>query len=126
MAEEETLDPAAEAGSEAASTLEGGAYDVLKNRLNKLDKDLRDRLDKFNEKRKTVFGGQELEIIGNERIQTENNCIARDVVSIGDKLVFGYNVFMGMKQETAISDVFDVFRFDGRNFHPEEKSFPVM
>jgi len=102
----------------ADQAVAGGAYEVLRRRLQNLDQDLRDRLHKLNTRRKEVFGGQESQIVGNERIQTENNCVPRDIVSIGDLLVFGYNVFIGLKSETQISDVFNVHRFDGTEFHP--------
>ena len=49
MAEEETIDNpelAEAAATEQASNLAGGAYDVLRNRRQGLDKDLRERLEK--------------------------------------------------------------------------------
>ncbi|NQZ67768.1 MAG: DNA repair ATPase, partial [Lentisphaeria bacterium] len=64
---------------EGEANLEGGAYDVIRNRLLALNKNLLERVDKLNNKRKEVFGGQESVIIGNDRIQTENNCVARDI-----------------------------------------------
>src|SRR5690606_10270138 len=65
----------------------------------------------LNEQRKQVFGSTELSVTANERVRTENNCVPRDIVSVGDHLLFGYNVFLGLKSETSVSDVFALHRF---------------
>ena len=40
----------------------------------------------------------------------EHNCVARDIVQVGDCLLFGYNVFMGLKKTTRVEDVFSLYR----------------
>ena len=107
-----------QAGEEQA--LEGGAYEVLRKRLQTLDSQLVERLEKLNSRRKETFGGMESQIVGNERIHTDNNCVPRDLVGLGDLLIFGYNVFIGLKTETKLTDVFAVHRFDGTEFHAVE------
>jgi hypothetical protein len=50
-------------------------------------------------------------LLGSDRIRTENNCVPRDIVEAGGELLlFGYNVFIGLKTETQVSDVFSLHR----------------
>ena len=101
--------------------LEGGAYEVLRKRLQSLNSTLCETLEKINLRRKDVFGGQESQILGSERIQTDNKCIPRDITAVGNHFLFGYNVFIGLKSETQIGDVFSIRRFDGNEFHAPER-----
>ncbi|MFI6499943.1 DNA repair ATPase [Nonomuraea typhae] len=98
--------------------LEAGTYEVLRNRLQAQAKVLAQAAEAVNAERLKVFGGAELTLLGTERIRTENNCVPRDIVSVGEVMVFGYNVFIGLKPETAVDDVFAVHRFtrDGESF----------
>ncbi len=124
MADEEVKDPEAtgeeQGGEEQEESLKGGAYDVIRNRLLGLNRDLLDRVEKLNSKRKQVFGGTEAKIIGNDRIQTDNNCVARDIFSLGNLLVFGYNVFVGLRSEITLEDVFSVHKFADGEFKATE------
>ena len=95
------------------NSLEAGAYSIIRERLQKNGKDLQARLQELNSERRTVFGATETRLIANERISTENNCLARDIVPVGDDFFwFGYNVQIGLKAETHIKDVFSVYRYD--------------
>jgi len=107
-----------ESGSE--KTLQGGAYEVLRQRLESQDRELCSRLDKLNAKRKEVFGGHDSQLTGNERVQTENNCVPRDIIGVQDYLLFGYNVYIGLKSETTVRDVFNAYKFDGTEFKETE------
>jgi hypothetical protein len=89
-------------------TLEGGSYEVIRERLLKTATELGRRAEGLNARRKKEFGGQELTVIGNDRVRTENNCVPRDLVAVGKHLLFGFNVFMGLKQERSVSDVFSL------------------
>ncbi|MCF6467290.1 AAA family ATPase [Nonomuraea sp. MG754425] len=104
-----------------ATELEAGTYEVLRNRLQAQSRTLTAAAEALNEERLKVFGGAELRLLGTERIRTENNCVPRDIVSLGDVMLFGYNVFIGLKPETAVADVFAVHRFsrDGDSFRFE-------
>lgn len=97
-------------GGEA--TLEGGSYEVIRARLHSQADALATQANDLNARRKALFGGTELTVIGNERVRTENNCVPRDIVSVGKYLLFGYNVFIGLKKETVVSDVFSLHRFE--------------
>ena len=46
------------------------------------------------------------------RARTENNCVARDIVRVGDLLVFGCNVFMGLRKDIHAADVFSLYRLN--------------
>ena len=102
--------------------LEKTTYEIIQQRLKNQAIELQNKLDQLNRNRKEVFGAVETQLIANERITTENNCIARDLVAIGDHFIFGYNVHMGLRTEIKLSDVFSVFRFDcnDRSFRREK------
>jgi hypothetical protein len=89
---------------------QGGAYEVLRRRLEEQGARLRDIAGALNERRLAEFGESRLEVVGRLRIQTENNCIGRDIVPVGGLLLFGYNVFMGLKTTTRVEDVFGLYR----------------
>ena len=89
---------------------EGGAYEILCRRLADLGRELQTETYKLNDMRLKEFGRSTMDVIGRIRIRTENNCIARDIKRVGNYLLFGYNVFMGLKRETRIEDVFSLYR----------------
>ncbi len=99
--------------------LEGGAYEVIRARLDQHARALREGLDKLNAERLAVFGGVETALLGTERVSTEHNCIARDLVTIGKhRFLFGYNIQFGLKQTTDIGDVFSAY-----DYNPETRTF---
>ena len=97
--------------------LAAGTYEVLRNRLRDAATDLRSRIAKLNEERASVFGNIDTHLISTERVTTEHNCVPRDLVSIGDKFLFGYNVQFGLKSDIALADVFSVYSFSENLFH---------
>jgi MoxR-like ATPase len=99
--------------------LEGNTYEIIRNRLNGFGKQLRERLETLNQSRKDVFGSIETVLLNTERITTEHNCVPRDLVAIGNKFLFGYNVHFGLKTETHLADVFAVYDFKDQQFHQE-------
>lgn len=103
----------------------GGSYDVIRERLVAQAKDLAERASKLNAARVGEFGGTELAVIGNERVRTENNCLPRDILQVGGRLLFGYNVFLGLRSETSASDVFSLHNFeqDGETFDVSAVAF---
>ena len=108
-----------------AADLQGGSYDVIRKRLLEQAADLAARAENLNEKRKNVFGGAELSLVANPRVRTENNCISRDVVSVGGHLLFGFQVFLGLKTETNVGDVFAFYRLDRKEGTDEWDLAPV-
>ncbi len=89
---------------------EGGAYEVLNKRLQDQGQQLRKQIEIINQKRLEEFKRSDMEVIGRIRIRTENNSVARDIVRAGDWLLFGYNVFLGLKKETRVEDVFSLYK----------------
>ena len=116
MAQADLENSAAESGP--SQELEGGTYEIIRNRLNGHGQELQSRLEQLNEGRKEVFGSIETSLLATERITTPHNCVARDLVAIGERFLFGYNVFLGLKSETHINDVFSAYSFD-----PEQRTF---
>jgi hypothetical protein len=117
QAESENAAPAADAAPSVG--LDSSTYEIIRNRLQNSGKDLRSRLDQLNAARKDVFGSIETLLLSTERITTEHNCVARDMVAIGNQFLFGYNVHLGLKSETELSDVFAVYSFTDQTFHSE-------
>ena len=96
--------------------LEGGTYEIIRNRLNNQGDELRKRLEVLNEKRREIFGSVETALISNERITTDNNCIAQDIFVIGDHFLFGYNVTLGLKSEMTLEDIFACYHYQDKTF----------
>jgi len=94
----------------AQAVAEGGAYEVIRKRLCQQGRVLEDKARRLNEARLAEFGASELRLVDRIRVRTENHCIARDMVQVGDWLLFGYNVFIGLKREAQVGDVFALFR----------------
>ena len=104
----------------AVDKLEGGTYEIIRNRLDKQGRELRSRLDGLNETRKEIFGSVATELLSSERISTDNNCLSQDIFVCGEKFLFGYNVMLGLKSELAMEDVLSVFRHEEGTFKRDE------
>lgn len=97
-------------------SLESGTYEVIKKRLLKHGNDLDERLKKLNAARKKVFGSIDSTIVASERLVTDNNCVPRDMIPVGDYFIFGYNVHMGLKSKVELEDVFSMYEYKDRTF----------
>ncbi|MFD5252520.1 DNA repair ATPase [Streptomyces bobili] len=86
--------------------LDTGTYEVLRDRLSAQAAELGDRAEALNARRTEEFGSTRLELAGTERLRTEHTCVPRDIVSVGDILLFGHNVLLGRGPETTVGDVF--------------------
>ena len=104
---------------EQTNQLEGGTYEIIQSRLQKHKTDLVDRLSTLNISRKEVFGAVETKLIANDRINTENSCIARDIVALGNQCLFGYNVHFGLRTEIKLTDVFSVYTYQDQRFQEQ-------
>ncbi|HEY7773898.1 MAG TPA: DNA repair ATPase [Marinagarivorans sp.] len=94
-----------------SAVAQGGAYEVIRQRLLEQGKALKAATDRVNAERLEEFGSTDMDVIARVRVRTENNSAARDIVQVGEYLLFGYNVFIGLKKETKIDDVFSLFSF---------------
>jgi ATPase involved in DNA repair/AAA domain (dynein-related subfamily) len=101
---------------EGPLTLDAGTYEVLRARLGAQAKELAARAEALNDRRIATFGGQQTTLLGTERIRTENNCVPRDIAHVGGVMLFGYNVFIGLKSETSVADVFAVHEYADGTF----------
>lgn len=99
--------------------LDAGTYEVLRGRLREAAGEIRSRVAALNKARAEVFGNIETRLLETVRVTTEHNCMPRDMVAIGDRFLFGYNVQFGLKSETHLADVFAVYRFADHQFHSE-------
>ncbi|MGG1920439.1 DNA repair ATPase [Chryseobacterium sp. NRRL B-14798] len=100
--------------------LNSGTYEIIQNRLNEQKNDLIQRLQQLNENRKNIFGGVDFSLVANERISTDHSCIAKDVYSLGDHLIFGSNAHLGLQTEINISDVFSIYTINNDRFEPQD------
>jgi len=91
--------------------LEGGSYDVIRRRLLDRAAELGTRCEALNAARSKLFGGRELALLATDRVRTENNCVPRDVVSVAGYLLFGFQVFIGLKSETKPGDALSTYHF---------------
>lgn len=94
-------------GAGTSDALRTGSYEVLRERLGAQAKALAEKADALNLRRREIFGGSELTIAGTARVRTENNCVPRDVVQVGGKLLFGFNVSVHQREPT-VTDVFSL------------------
>lgn len=107
-------------------TLEsGGVYNVIRKRLEEHGSNLNNKVNALNLKREEAFGSTSITVLGSARVRTENNCIARDIVCVGDLFLFGYNVYIGLKTETKVSDVFSLYRQRNQNDELELDHVPL-
>jgi hypothetical protein len=94
------------------SEIEGGSYEVIRARLVEHARTLKAQAGALDEGRRATFGGGGLAVIANERVRTQNNCTPRDMVQVRGKLLFGFNVFLGLRKDTVPADVFSLHKFE--------------
>ncbi|MEU3374840.1 DNA repair ATPase [Streptomyces sp. NPDC006660] len=92
-----------------SSALDAGTYEVLRDRLAAQAAELARRAEALNARRTEEFGSAELALAGTERLRTEDSAVARDVVAVGGRLLFGRTVVAGLKEQTAVGDVFTLY-----------------
>ncbi|WP_338894633.1 DNA repair ATPase [Streptomyces sp. TG1A-60] len=93
-------------GTATREAFDAGTYEVLRDRLTAQAAELARRAEALNVRRTEEFGSTRLELTSTARLRTEHNCVPRDIVSVGDVLLFGHNVFLGLTPETTVGDVF--------------------
>ncbi len=110
----------------AQQALEQGSYELIKRRLSNFGADLKQHIDALNQERADTFGCTELQVKGRVRVRTEYNSIPRDIVIIGDKVIFAYNVFLGIKKNTHVDSVFSVHKLVYQDDHYEVEPYPTQ
>ncbi|RVU27859.1 DNA repair ATPase [Streptomyces antnestii] len=99
--------------------LDAGTYDVLRDRLAGQARQLAERATALNARRVEAFGSTGLTLAGTESVRTGQPCVPRDIVAVGDRLLFGYHAAPGPAQETAVGDVLALHDRD-RNRLPDD------
>ncbi|PID64404.1 MAG: hypothetical protein CR977_03880, partial [Gammaproteobacteria bacterium] len=89
------------------------SYALIQKRLQTQGKTLAERVATLNQTREQTFGKTTSAVIARINVRSENNCVPRDIVRVGEQVLFGYNVFIGMKAATQIGDVFALYHFSG-------------
>ena len=102
-----------------SESLATGTYDVLRNRLREAADDLRGRFNRLNQDRTAVFGTITTALQGTAHVTTSHNCIPRDLLSLGDRLLLGYNVQFGLKTGIHCDDVFGMYCLEGEVARPQ-------
>lgn len=103
--------PAKAGSADVDAALTGGNYEVLRARLATAGAELAKRADALNTRRKALFGGAAPQLVATERLRTEHNCVPVDLVGVGDNVLVGFDVFLGLKAETKVTDVLALHRF---------------
>ncbi|SHF84825.1 DNA repair ATPase [Dysgonomonas macrotermitis] len=105
--------------NKTADSLDSGTYEIIRKRLQVQKDDLLDRLASLNDARKEVFTSSEFSLLANQRIDTDNNCVARGIMALGNLCIFAYNVHFGLRSDIQLSDVFSIYRFEDSQFIPQ-------
>lgn len=104
---------------------EGGAYEVIRQRLTEQGRNLKQLATDINSARQEEFGSTDVNVLGRLRLRTENNCQAKDLVIVGEYVLFGYNVFIGLKKETRVEDVLSLYKLTENDGQYELKSVAI-
>ncbi len=94
----------AEPAQKAASDSGGGS--VLRRRREAAAREVLEKARALDEKRKGLFGGQEQKLLGVTRTRTEQNAVPRDMARVGETILVGYEVFLGLSREIDVAQVF--------------------
>ncbi|WP_371640268.1 DNA repair ATPase [Streptomyces virginiae] len=101
--------------SETNAGLDAGTYGVLRDRLTAQAAELTRRTETLNKARIEEFGSTGLVLSGSGRLRTEESRTARDIVAVGDVLLFGCNGAASTSPDRAVSDVLALY---DRDFNP--------
>jgi hypothetical protein len=104
---------------------DSATFELLRKRLVAAAETLHGKAEALNARRVEAFGRVESKLLARLNARTENNCVARDIVRVGDRLLFGYNVFIGLKKETVVADVFCLYALDDSGETPELTPLPL-
>ncbi|MCI3222415.1 DNA repair ATPase [Streptomyces sp. NP-1717] len=96
-------------GTGTGTRIDAGAYEVLRDRLAARGGELALRTEALNSRRTESFGSTELRLTGTGQVRTPHASVPRDIVAVGDALLFGHAVdttTAGRGPEIAVADVF--------------------
>lgn len=93
-------------GTTVDTGVDTGTYEVLRDRLTAQAAELARGAERLNARRAEEFGATRLDLTGTGRLHTEHPSVPRDVVAVGDHLLFGYN---GIRPEPEVGDVLALY-----------------
>lgn len=106
-------------GTATNNSLDAGAYEIIRKRLLTQKDVLASRLQELNQARKEIFNATSFVLKANQRITTDNNCVARGIIALENVCIFGYNVHFGLRSEIKLDDVFSIYLFENNQFIPQ-------
>ncbi|MCH0562869.1 DNA repair ATPase [Streptomyces sp. MUM 2J] len=92
--------------------VDAGTYEVLRDRLAAQAADLARRAEALNTRRTAEFGATHLDLTGTGRLRTERAAVPRDLVAVGEHLLFGCTDLTGLREEPSVADVLAVYDRD--------------
>ena len=106
-----TPDTDTEASAIDSAVAASSSYELLKKRLQAQGDVLLAKAQALNAARLEAFGQQDQRLLLRTRARTEHACVPRDLVRIGaERVLLGFNVFLGLRRETGVGDVFALYR----------------
>lgn len=90
----------------------GGSYEVIRKRLDESSKKLLEKTELLNGARLEEFGNLQQKLVSKFNIHTENSCIPVDMTQVNGYIFFGYKVFLGMKSQATMDDVFALYQIE--------------
>ena len=105
-----TPDTDTEASAIDSAVAASSSYELLKKRLQAQGDVLLAKAQALNAARLEAFGQQDQRLLLRTRARTEHACVPRDLVRIGaERVLLGFNVFLGLRRETGVGDVFALY-----------------
>lgn len=86
-----------------------GTYEVLRDRLTAQAAELARRAEALDARRIEQFGSTRFELAGTKRLRTEHAAVPRDVVAVGDVLLFSCNAVPSREADTRVGDVLALY-----------------
>ncbi|MGW0992190.1 DNA repair ATPase [Streptomyces sp. NPDC002523] len=93
-------------------TADAGTYEVLRDRLQAHAAELARRAEDLNARRADEFGSAGLTLQATARLRTPHPCVPRDVVAVGDVLLFGSTGRTADGTDAAVTDVLALYDRD--------------
>ncbi|WP_079159548.1 DNA repair ATPase [Streptomyces griseus] len=97
--------PGTAADTGTGAHADAGAYEVLRRRLGAQADELVRRAEALNARRTAEFGSTGLRLLATEQVRTEHASVARDLVAVGGRLLFGFERGPGARGEAEVGDV---------------------
>ncbi|MFI5794334.1 DNA repair ATPase [Streptomyces sp. NPDC051677] len=92
--------------------LDGGAYEVLRDRLTAQAAELARRAEALNTRRGEEFGSTRLELARTGQLRTEHAGVPRDIAAVGDVLLLGCGTVPGRDGDPRVGDVLALYGRD--------------